>query len=77
LAGKTLIAWAGGSEMGGKRVYKLRKNPEDFTSALYPEKYNPVIGCNLTPDPVLPDMDTIIILKTPHLVDIEILENGI
>jgi hypothetical protein len=56
-------------------VIKLRKNPVDFTSALYPVKYNPVIGHNLTPDPVLPDTDTIIILKTPHLVDIKILEN--
>ena len=61
-----------------KRGYaKLWKNLVDFTSALYPVKYNPVVGHNLTPDPVLPDTDTIIILRTPHLVDIEILENVI
>ena len=59
-----------------KRGYaKLWKNLVDFTSALYPVEYDIVTGCNLTPDPVLPDTDTIIIFRTSHLVDIKILEN--
>jgi len=60
-----------------KRVSKLRKNPVDFSPALYPVEYDIVTGCNLTPDPVLPDTDTIIILKTSYPVDIKILENVI
>jgi hypothetical protein len=58
--------------MGEKRVYKLWKNPIDFSTALYPIEYVPVIRYEFTPDPVLSDTDTIIILKTLHLVDIEI-----
>ena len=59
-----------------KRGYaKLWKNPVDLPTALNPVEYNPVIGCNPTPDPVLPDTDTIIIFRTAHLVDIKILEN--
>ena len=58
------------------RGYKLRRNPVDFTSALNPVEYDLVVGGNLTPNAVLPDTDTIIILKTPHLVDIEITGKG-
>ena len=58
-----------------KRGYaKLWKNPVDLPTALYPVEYDIVTGCNLTPDPVLPDTDTMIILKTSHPVDIKILE---
>jgi hypothetical protein len=58
-----------------KGVYKLWKNPVDLPTALNPVEYDLGIGCNLTPDPVLPDTDTIIIFKTLHLVDIEITKN--
>lgn len=56
-------------------VYTLRKNPVDFTSVLYPEEYDLVVGGNLTPNAVLPDTDSIIIFRTSHLVDIEIMKN--
>jgi len=46
------------------------KNPVDFFPALYPVEYDLVIRRNLTPDPVLSGTDAIIILRTPHLVDI-------
>jgi hypothetical protein len=59
-----------------KRGYaKLWKNPVDLPTALDPVEYDIVIGCNLTPNPVLPDTDTIKILKPSHLVDIEITKN--
>jgi len=59
-----------------KRGYaKLWKNPVDLPTAFYPVEYDIVTGCNLTSDPVLPDSDTIIILKPSHLVDIEITKN--
>ena len=61
--------------MGEKGYTKLWKNPVDFSPALYPVEYDLVIGHEFTTDPVLPDTDMIIILRTPHLVDIEILEN--
>jgi hypothetical protein len=61
-----------------KRGYaKLWKNPVDLPTALYPVEYDIGTGGNLTPDPVLPDTDTIIILKTSHPVDIKILENAL
>jgi hypothetical protein len=58
-----------------KGVIKLWKNPVDLPTAFYPVEYDLGIGCNFTPDPVLPDSDTIIILKPSHLVDIEITKN--
>jgi hypothetical protein len=53
-----------------KRVCKIMEKPGRSPTALYPVEYD-----NLTSDPVLPDSDTIIILKPSQLVDIEITKN--
>jgi hypothetical protein len=63
--------------MGEKGYTKLWKNPVDFSPALYPVEYDLVIGHEFTPDPVRSCTDAIIIIKTSHLVDIEILKNVI
>jgi hypothetical protein len=71
------VSWVGGGERGSREYTKSWKNPVDFSSALYPVEYDLVVGCNLTPNPVLPDTDTIIIFRTPHLVNIKIVKNVI
>jgi hypothetical protein len=62
------ITW--NREKGGK-IKKLWKNPVDFSTVLYTVEYDLVIGCNLTPDPVLSGTDAIVMFKTHHLVDIK------
>jgi hypothetical protein len=75
LGGETPFLWAVDCGNGNKVVNRLWKNPVDLPTALNPVEYDLGIGCNLTPDPVLPDSDTIIILKPSHFVDIEITKN--